>query len=437
MNVIDILESLESVPSRGAKEEILSDNRRNELLISIFKAVESDIDYGVKKFTKQAPRTKECEENDHIVNSFLNGILPLLAQRLITGNQARELIEASFMTMSALQQKWCERILLRNLRCGVSIAVVKKVWPDLIQKFAVQLAHSVDAKVTKSGLITTNINYPVMVEPKLDGFRVIAVKDGKDVKLYTRNGTVLETIPKIQNAIANLSVDQVVLDGEACGKDWNESAAILSSRKNLKNDDAIVYNIFDCLSHSEWSTKKTISSYAERRKMLQTCLEGSGDPLRVVPFGIVQNDEELYQNYLQSLGLGYEGVMVKDFASPYAFSRTQAVLKLKPVATYEGVIVDCYNGHAGTKNEHIFGGFSIVLSNGVVTNVGSGFTQVQRSEFQMTQKADWIGKIIECEGQPPLTVDGRIRFPVFVRFRDENDVDPDLIKVAKRYLNQH
>ena len=55
---------------------------------------------------------------------------------------------------------------------------------------------------------------------------------------------------------------------------------------------------------------------------------------------------------------------------------------------------------------------------------------------------NWIGKVVEMEGQPDpltdngLTKDGKVRFPVFVRVRDDSDVDQSVIAAGKRYLNE-
>jgi ATP-dependent DNA ligase len=113
-------------------------------------------------------------------------------------------------------------------------------------------------------------------------------------------------------------------------------------------------------------------------------------------------------------------------------------VKLKPVATYEGVIVGNYEGNRGSKREGMWGGFLVVMPNGVVTKVGGGFTDALKAQIDVDPDS-WIGKIIEVEGQPdPLTVDGltadgKVRFPVFIRERDPRDVDPKVIAAGEAY----
>ncbi|MGH9370410.1 MAG: hypothetical protein ACRD15_02630, partial [Vicinamibacterales bacterium] len=50
-------------------------------------------------------------------------------------------------------------------------------------------------------------------ERKLDGIRLLAFKQGPDVRLYSRN-RLLQNIPPVVEAIASLPVDDVILDGE-------------------------------------------------------------------------------------------------------------------------------------------------------------------------------------------------------------------------------
>lgn len=133
--------------------------------------------------------------------------------------------------------------------------------------------------------------------------------------------------------------------------------------------------------------------------------------------------------------------MVKDLKSKYSFKRSDSVLKLKPVTTYEGVVVSSYEGRRGSKREGLWGGFEVVLPNGVVTRVGSGFTDKLKAEINLNEES-WIGKVVELEGQPDplthdgLTKDGKVRFPVYIRTRDFSDVDPKVIEAGTLYLEK-
>src|SRR5437870_6009385 len=67
-------------------------------------------------------------------------------------------------------------------------------------------------------------------ERKLDGIRMLAFKNGADVKLYSRNRLV-QHYPSVAHRIASLPVRDVILDGEAA---WDSTSSI-------------AYHVFDIL----------------------------------------------------------------------------------------------------------------------------------------------------------------------------------------------
>lgn len=431
MSIINTLESLEAIGSRLAKEEILRSNIKNQLLISVFDAASDPYkNYYVTKF-KMPPHVESGDADDDVIKEFLEKTLLSLSTRSVVGNTAKGLVEDSFSKMTFLQQKWCNRILLKNLRCGVSDTTINKFWPGVIKKFAVALAESLSARWSNDRLvIDDDLTYPVIIEPKLDGLRIIAIKSSGKVTLYTRNGTLIETLPTITASLELHPLNNIVFDGEAIGQDWNESASIIMSRKNSKGDGNIVYHVFDVVPLKSWMDRTSDTKFEERRKFLEK-LFVSGIPtgikcLKITDKIIAGSEGDILRYYDKCLALGYEGVMIKNPESKYLWKRSDSILKLKPVSTYEGVIVGWHKGGTGSKRQDLFGGFSVLLSNGCVTQVGSGLDDKIRTEVETNGPNSYIGKIIECEAQS-LTDDGKMRFPVFIRFRSESDIDPQLL----------
>jgi DNA ligase-1 len=148
---------------------------------------------------------------------------------------------------------------------------------------------------------------------------------------------------------------------------------------------------------------------------------------------IVHTLHELMLSYTNALDLGFEGVMVKDLNSPYVFDRTPAVKKLKPCDDTEGLIVGFYDAGVGTKREGMFGGFEVMFRNGIITNVGGGLSDNLKAQIQLEGPNSYVGKFVTIEYQPDpftsdgFTEDGKARFPVFIRFRDVTDIDPQLV----------
>lgn len=431
IEVYQILEALESDNSRLEKESILRKNSDNKILKRIFElSCDPYVSYYVSKFKK--PQAKDTTESR--LDNFIS-LLDKLSKREITGNAAKDAVISEFSNMSKLEQKWCERIILKNLRCGVSDTTVNKIWPGTIKPFAVALAETLNAKTTDGEFEIPDgeVTYPIYIEPKLDGLRLIAVKEPRKVTLYTRNGSVIETLPTLTKILENSNFNGV-LDGEIMGADWNESASVVMSHKHNKDDSNMIYHVFDCVSIDNWQTQENKSQFSSRNQAVNDLVKViASDKVRAVPSTLINNEEELRSFYLKYLDEGYEGVMLKDPNAKYVWKRSKAILKLKPVSTHEGVVVNWVEGKRGTKREGMFGGFTVLFPNGVTTNVASGFNDKLKAEVQLNGADSYIGKVVECEAQPPFTDDGRLRFPVFVRFRDKSDVAPEVLEAYEKY----
>lgn len=439
MTVIDILEELEKTSGSLAKREILENNIKNELLKRVFVAAQDPYTvYFVSKFKMPAATVKPLDD-DAVIERFVSGITNTLASRALTGNSAKEYVETLMSGATAIQQKWCQRIILKNLRVGVQESTLNKVWPGLVKSFAVALAETLKSEfVQGEGIkILEPVRYPTRAEPKLDGLRCIAVKQDGVVTFYTRGGTVLETMPTIKAALEKADYDNTVLDGESMGADWNESASVMMSSKNKKDDSNVVYNVFDAMPLADWIAQECELPYEKRCDIVCDAVRRSNSKhVQQVPHIVANNESELKAFFAKCMDEGYEGIMLKRVDTPYVFKRSKNILKLKPVVTFEGVIVSTYDGRRGTKREGQWGGFKVVFPNGVVTRVGGGFNDAMRADVQLNGPETYLGKVVEIEAQPDpmtrdgFTVDGKARFPVFIRFRMESDVDPKVIQAG-------
>lgn len=441
-SVIDILEELEATSGKNAKRDILELNKNNKLLQQVFVAAQDPYTvYYVNKFKTPPPSKVTQVTDDGAIEALIDIVLPELSSRRVTGNAAKDFLFDTFKSLDADQQKWYTRILLKNLRAGVQTTVLD-VWPGLIKTFTVALAETLKSDFVKGeGIkLLEPVTYPIRCEPKLDGLRCIAVKKDGKVTFFTRNGTELDSMPKIKAALEAAPIDNVVLDGEGMAADWNESASVMMS-KTQKDDSNLYYNIFDAMPLDNWVEQDCSMTYFYRAILVRDVVEAvASSCVRQVPHIMAQNEEELKVFFAKCLDEEYEGVMLKTLDTPYKFKRSSNILKLKPVVTYEGVIVGHYEGRRGTKREGLFGGFEVVFSNGVVTRVGGGFNDALKADVQLQGPDTYLGKIVEVEAQPDpltkdgLTVDGKARFPVFTRFRDEGDVDPKVVAAGVAYF---
>ena len=181
------------------------------------------------------------------------------------------------------------------------------------------------------------------VEWKLDGIRIQIHRHGDEVRIYTRNlNEITDALPGIAAAVRGLSVDQVVLDGEALWMNLDRPAAFQDTVSQIDSEappEGVVTFLFDVL-HVEGEDLLDAPLEARAARLEEIA------PQLKIP-SVVTSDPEIAQGVMDAaLGAGHEGVVVKDAASPYkAGRRGKAWRKVKPVKTYDLVVLGAEWGH--------------------------------------------------------------------------------------------
>ena len=169
INSWEIINEVDSNNSLLFKEDVIEKNLNyKEFQEGLAMCLDPLVNFGVKK-------VPESEKNGDGLSwmDFKNSI-NLLIERESTGHAARDLI-VNLMNLSKQDQwnNWYRRILIKDLRCGVSEKTVNNVAKRMNLKFRVpvfscMLAHD-GAKHPKK------IKGDCLVEYKYDGVRVIAI----------------------------------------------------------------------------------------------------------------------------------------------------------------------------------------------------------------------------------------------------------------------
>jgi ATP-dependent DNA ligase I len=181
------------------------------------------------------------------------------------------------------------------------------------------------------------------VEWKLDGIRIQIHRRGDEVRIYTRNlNEITHALPGIVEAVRRLDVEQAVLDGEAIWMADDGPAAFQDTVAQLDADappEGISTFIFDLL---HLDGEDLLDTPLEERAAK---LEAIASHLRV-PSSLTSEPSDGERALEESLAAGHEGVVVKDAASLYAAGRRgKAWLKVKPVRTYDLVVLGAEWGH--------------------------------------------------------------------------------------------
>jgi bifunctional non-homologous end joining protein LigD len=152
-------------------------------------------------------------------------------------------------------------------------------------------------------------------ERKLDGIRLLAFKQGREVRLLSRNRLPQNACyPSVAGAIAELPVHDVILDGEATGV-WGRPGRA-------------AYHVFDLL----WVDGRDVTALPlDARRALLSRLPLAPPLHRVAPLPDAKPWERARDE-------GWEGVIAKRRDSPYEHRRSPHWLKMKNEATQELVV---------------------------------------------------------------------------------------------------
>jgi DNA ligase-1 len=427
-----VIQALESDNSRLAKEAIVLAQAQagNSVFFEGCRlALDSMITFGIKQVPEKTDTDLQTSSTGLSWDAFTLAITGFV-NRDVTGNTARDMIH--HLMLAATQEEWnhwYRRILIKDLRCGVSEKtinnVVKKDYDRYsVPVFTVQLAH--DFGGDESAISGTKL-----LEVKLDGVRVVTIvyPSGR-VDQFSRNGKELANFPTIREQLSVVAADftePMVLDGEVMSTSFQDLMKQVHRKSDVQTTDALLY-LFDAVPLSAFETGRCEIVQKQRSQWLKAWYEGHMNQLpnlRVLDQAEVDLDTEsgqrLFKMYNKSaIENGYEGLMLKDPSAPYECKRAKSWQKMKPVIEVSLEIADVEEGtgkHAGRLGALVCTG----VDDGrlIRVNVGSGFSDADRDEF-WSARDSIVGQIVEIRADVVTqNQDGSysLRFPRFLRFR--------------------
>jgi len=352
-----------------------------------------------------------------------------LTNRKIVGTAKDKALRDFFSKCDEFHCKWYKLILSKDLRIGVGYSIIKKVLglseADLGIKLSPMLAYDVSSidPIKAEKLIQSKDWW---YEIKIDGLRVLTVFTNSTFECYSRNSKRLVNAEKLlMNGLDEKAIQSLqgwILDGEFYAKDWSKSmTSMFTKNKPIQYDPSMRYYLFDIIHIDEFKQSgKFNRPYEQRKEALKKVVQILKPPFTYVEHHklhprTLQNTFRIAEDMIRK---GWEGIVLKEAKSPYVAKRSKHWLKVKLFKTID---VLCVGIEPSTKNP---GEISAIWFKykGKKCKCGSGFTQEQRKQFY--QNPDLIvGKIVEIKYQEE-SVDGCLRFPVFVRVRYDKDI-PD------------
>lgn len=270
-----------------------------------------------------------------------------------------------------------------------------------------------------------------LIEPKLDGVRVIAIiSSSENVVLRSRSGKELTNFPHIieqLKRVAHSFAEPMVLDGELISKSFQELMTQLHRKKDVSTADSM-FHLFDIIPLEEFNSGASVLDQINRSEKLQKWWHSVSSvipSIDLVPQTLLNLDTELGKEIFESLNRsfidsGYEGLMVKDPYAKYETKRVSSWLKIKPVISVSLCVLSVQEGegkYAGTLGALFCSGFD--SGKLIEVSVGSGLTDNLRNEIWNNLNLV-IGSIVEIEADSITKNQNNtysLRFPRFVGFR--------------------
>lgn len=264
-----------------------------------------------------------------------------------------------------------------------------------------------------AGMYKNNKNLSNWVaQPKLDGFRCLFIPEGKTFKAISPNGKPLYNLDHIIKELEEHKISSV-LDGELFGKDWNYTAHIVRASKKKRDGSEIKFYCFDMIDYKEFTTRNFKTPYSQRYNNYTKLLIGF-NTVECVLSEPAKDDENVWKLAKAFLIKGYEGSVIKNLNGVYNCGRSQDIQRLKFTDTVDLKIEDMEIGE-GENGGRL--GCVICDMDGVKIRVGIGFDAPLRQDMWDNPKK-YLGRYIEIKFQEK-TVAGSLRFPAFLRFRDD------------------
>lgn len=275
-----------------------------------------------------------------------------------------------------------EKLICKDLSIGCDAKTINKEIPDLIPTFNVQLANKYFDKPAavegKKFAITT----------KIDGGRIIALKENGKVSFFTRAGQKYEGLVDLEDEMSRLMPDNTCLDGEITllvRGNLSSKECYKETMKIVRTKDKEKYGlkmlVFDWMPADDFKRQQCDQPYKLRR----ACIGQIFDMIdfryfELLPLLYVGEDTSKITEILEEeVANGEEGIMINDYDALYEFKRTNSLLKVKKFDSLDLEVVDMEEGSGRLTGT--LGAIHVRYKDGNIVKVGSGFSDEERKLY--------------------------------------------------------
>lgn len=432
--VLAMILEIGDVSGRKDKEALMKGSLDDELFRAIMvQALDPMITFGIKDLSflsdadieKSPGMTYQSLNTDNYESSSFFRLFRDLADRNLTGNAAKGAILKIAESYDMACYGLIVRILAKDLRVNAGAGTVNRVRPGTLFSFDVMLALKFDE---------AKIQYPIRVEPKYDGMRLLAIGNQDGFEFRTRSGKLVDSInDNVINALKAMYTAGIdiwkpetlmVFDGELKGEDFRDTMKQGRKKGHIFENgkfycfDAFPLEVFQSLRSKPNPSQPYGIRYKELRDVYILAELGVEDGIVMPPSYIVNDFEQITEIYDNVRARGEEGLILKRLDGRYHPRRNVDWMKMKGQVEEDVIITGAEEGDG--KYVGMLGAL-IIDFKGVSVNVGSGFSdEERRSIWADHQNTNLVGRVVEVWFHE-VTPDLSMRHPRFKWFRDDKD----------------
>ena len=424
--ILDFLSELNESNSSNYKISTLKKYQNSEIVKQLLK-----LTYDKNNFNFGMSRTRLLgilnESNFPEGIDKIDDYLDLLQENSgkLSGNSAKEFYSSLLQKLTEDSRVILLNILGRDLKCGINIKNINKVFKNLIPKPNYMRCAVFSEKLVKK------IHFPAILQLKMDGtYREFNVSNGT-VSAKTRAGEEYFNpvlFKEMMNFPDGYYMGELTIDGESR---FTGNGLINSLNPPL---DKIIFTCWDFLTFDEY-TGKVKTSYIDRFNRLQNLIENKEfKQIKLVENHIVNNVSEALKQVSLWMSEGLEGGVLKDFNNTFKNGTSNTQLKIKLKVDAEMRITGFTEGTPGTKREGKIGAIQFANDEGTIKGQCSGFSDAELEEFSKN-KDSLIGKIISVEFNDITKAENNeyyaLSHPRFIEVRNDKNETDDLKKVIQ------
>lgn len=393
MSIHDIINELCESNSSNHKIAVLKKHKDNALLRRVLKMTYDKVAYRYYVTMNYWHKAQESfpvvDAPSYSLEKALDFLENILAERVMTGNDAIEALDKIFRSMESNERDILIKVINRDLRINCGRTQINKVFGDLITKPVYMRCGVFTAKTAK------DIQFPAFIQLKADGtYREMQISNGK-VEFLSRSGEQYSYTfgEQFSNLPDGHYMGEMIVDGT---ENRAESNGLLNSDNPPM--DRIKFYLWDYVTPEEYTNAaqkvKNTTKYSKRFKQLMEILSTNPHPqLAAIESYLVNSVQEAFEKVTSWMEQDLEGGILKDASGVYRDGTSKHQLKMKLEMDIDVRITGFKEGRIGTKRENTFGAITFETDDGMIKGAVSGFSDEQLETINKSRES-YIGKVM-------------------------------------------